>query len=317
MTSNGTIDTAAAAKLPPVSGTPVFLSQTAGDRRRDLPVGELAEGHQLARECGRRCDDRGRRPARAGPGAGSRLRLGRHRAVLRLRRRSSCCCRPGSCLWNAFKNPTGGFSTSAPQGAGQPSGPRLLLGLDRAVPVSSAGRRHPRGDPGLRGGVREPGRRRSAGSTWRARACSPSSAASPWRSRSSSPSARSACCSHASWYYDFPWGIALIYAYFQIPLMVLVFLPAIDGLKIQWREATENLGGSAWQYWRHVGGPLLAPAFLGCGAAAVRQRAVGLRDDRGLGEPDRLHRAAADQHGRSPARSGWPTSTRPTRSPWA
>ena len=69
---------------------------------------------------------------------------------------------------------------------------------------------------------------------------------------------------HASWYFEFPWGIALIYTYFQIPLMVLVFLPAIDGLKIQWREASENLGASAWQYWRHVGGPLLMPAFLGC-----------------------------------------------------
>jgi putative spermidine/putrescine transport system permease protein len=68
---------------------------------------------------------------------------------------------------------------------------------------------------------------------------------------------------HASWFYDFPWGIALIYTYFQIPLMVLVFLPAIDGLKVQWREASENLGASAWQYWRHVGGPLLAPAFFG------------------------------------------------------
>jgi putative spermidine/putrescine transport system permease protein len=67
---------------------------------------------------------------------------------------------------------------------------------------------------------------------------------------------------HASWFYDFPQGIGLIYIYFQIPLMVLVFLPAIDGLKVQWREATENLGGSTWQYWRHVGIPLLAPAFI-------------------------------------------------------
>jgi putative spermidine/putrescine transport system permease protein len=66
---------------------------------------------------------------------------------------------------------------------------------------------------------------------------------------------------HLSWYYDFPQGIGLIYIYFQIPLMVLVFLPAIDGLKAQWREATENLGGSTWQYWRYVGVPLLAPAF--------------------------------------------------------
>jgi putative spermidine/putrescine transport system permease protein len=68
---------------------------------------------------------------------------------------------------------------------------------------------------------------------------------------------------HASWYFDFPWGISLIYLYFQIPLMVLIFMPAIDGLKIQWREASEGLGASAWQYWRHVGAPLLAPAFLG------------------------------------------------------
>ncbi len=68
---------------------------------------------------------------------------------------------------------------------------------------------------------------------------------------------------HASWYYSFPWGITVIYAYFQIPLMVLVFLPAIDGLRVQWREASESLGSSAWQYWRYVGGPLLLPAFLG------------------------------------------------------
>lgn len=68
---------------------------------------------------------------------------------------------------------------------------------------------------------------------------------------------------HTSWYSNFPWGIGLIYCYFQIPLMVLVFLPAIDGLKIQWREAAESLGGSTWHYWRYVGGPLLAPAFTG------------------------------------------------------
>src|SRR5882757_7692675 len=68
---------------------------------------------------------------------------------------------------------------------------------------------------------------------------------------------------HAGWYYSFPWGISLIYVYFQVPLMVLVFLPAIDGLKLQWREASESLGSSTWQYWRYVGGPLLAPAFFG------------------------------------------------------
>ena len=58
-------------------------------------------------------------------------------------------------------------------------------------------------------------------------------------------------------------GLAVVYLYFQIPLMVLVFLPALDGIKPQWREATESLGGGTWHYWRYVAGPLLAPAFLG------------------------------------------------------
>jgi putative spermidine/putrescine transport system permease protein len=64
------------------------------------------------------------------------------------------------------------------------------------------------------------------------------------------------------WLYTLP-GLMLVYMYFQIPLMVLVFLPALDGIRPQWREATESLGGSTWQYWRYVAGPLLTPAFLG------------------------------------------------------
>jgi len=58
-------------------------------------------------------------------------------------------------------------------------------------------------------------------------------------------------------------GLMLVYSYFQIPLMVIVFLPALDGIRIQWREAASNLGATTWQYWRHVGLPLLTPAFLG------------------------------------------------------
>jgi putative spermidine/putrescine transport system permease protein len=58
-------------------------------------------------------------------------------------------------------------------------------------------------------------------------------------------------------------GLVLVYAYFQIPLMVLVFLPALDGVRVQWREATATLGGTTWDYWRHVAIPLLTPPFLG------------------------------------------------------
>jgi len=65
------------------------------------------------------------------------------------------------------------------------------------------------------------------------------------------------------WLYELS-GLTLIYTYFQIPLMVIVFLPALDGIRPQWREATESLGGGTWHYWRYVAGPLLAPSFLGC-----------------------------------------------------
>lgn len=58
-------------------------------------------------------------------------------------------------------------------------------------------------------------------------------------------------------------GLVLVYCYFQVPLMVVVFLPAVDGLRPQWREATTTMGGTTAQYWRRVAGPLLAPSFLG------------------------------------------------------
>jgi putative spermidine/putrescine transport system permease protein len=58
-------------------------------------------------------------------------------------------------------------------------------------------------------------------------------------------------------------GVALVYLYFQIPLMVLVITPALVGLRPSWREAAENLGASSWRYWRHVGIPVLMPSVLG------------------------------------------------------
>lgn len=58
-------------------------------------------------------------------------------------------------------------------------------------------------------------------------------------------------------------GLVIVYAYFQIPLMVIVIAPAIEGLREQWREAAANLGASDWQFWRHVGLPVLTPSILG------------------------------------------------------
>jgi putative spermidine/putrescine transport system permease protein len=64
------------------------------------------------------------------------------------------------------------------------------------------------------------------------------------------------------WLYALP-GLILVYCYFQIPLMVIVFLPALQGLRPQWREAAVNLGAGRWQYFTQVVVPLLTPAFLG------------------------------------------------------
>ena len=58
-------------------------------------------------------------------------------------------------------------------------------------------------------------------------------------------------------------GVGVVYLYFQIPLMILVIAPAIDGLRREWREAAANLGASSWQFWRYVGVPVLLPSLLG------------------------------------------------------
>ncbi|MGP3683841.1 ABC transporter permease [Streptomyces sp. IBSNAI002] len=58
-------------------------------------------------------------------------------------------------------------------------------------------------------------------------------------------------------------GLSVVYLYFLIPLMVLVIAPALEGLRPQWREAAQNNGADGWQFWRHIGLPVLAPSLLG------------------------------------------------------
>lgn len=59
------------------------------------------------------------------------------------------------------------------------------------------------------------------------------------------------------------WGLTLTYLYFQIPLMVLILAPALDGLRTEWREACDSLGGTAWHYWTAVALPVLWPSIVG------------------------------------------------------
>ncbi len=58
-------------------------------------------------------------------------------------------------------------------------------------------------------------------------------------------------------------GLTLTYMYFQIPLMVLILTPALDGMKREWREAAEILGATTGQYWKMVALPILWPSLLG------------------------------------------------------
>lgn len=59
------------------------------------------------------------------------------------------------------------------------------------------------------------------------------------------------------------WGLTLTYLFFQIPLMVVIMTPAIDGLKREWGEAAATLGATQLQYWRMVVVPVIWPSFLG------------------------------------------------------
>ncbi len=58
------------------------------------------------------------------------------------------------------------------------------------------------------------------------------------------------------------WGLVLVYTYFQLPLMILVTLPALSALRPEWREAATNLGASNFTYWRRVGLPILLPSLI-------------------------------------------------------
>jgi putative spermidine/putrescine transport system permease protein len=56
-------------------------------------------------------------------------------------------------------------------------------------------------------------------------------------------------------------GLTIAYLYFQIPLMILVIIPSLMGLRREWKEAALNLGASSLQYWLRVGLPILFPSL--------------------------------------------------------
>ena len=58
------------------------------------------------------------------------------------------------------------------------------------------------------------------------------------------------------------WGLVIVYTYFQFPLMLLILAPSLEGIREQWREANDSLGGGSLTFWRYIGMPVLGPSVL-------------------------------------------------------
>ena len=93
-------------------------------------------------------------------------------------------------------------------------------------------------------------------------------------------------------------GVELVYLYFQIPLMILVIAPAIDGVRAGVARGVRRTSvRSSFQYWRHIGLPVLMPVAPRRGHPALRQRVRGLRDRVRASRPEALPaRADPDRH---------------------
>ena len=58
-------------------------------------------------------------------------------------------------------------------------------------------------------------------------------------------------------------GISMIYVYFQVPLSTLLLIPAFDGVRKEWQEASTLLGAGKGTFWRKIGIPVLMPSIMG------------------------------------------------------
>ncbi len=58
-------------------------------------------------------------------------------------------------------------------------------------------------------------------------------------------------------------GVTLVYIYFQIPMAILLMYPAFLGIHKEWKEASRLLGANEWNFWWHIGLPILLPSIVG------------------------------------------------------
>ncbi len=110
-------------------------------------------------------------------------------------------------------------------------------------------------------------------------------------------------------------GLIILYTYFQIPLGVLLLYPAFDALREDWRESAALLGANGWQFWRHIGLPVLTPALARYLRDPAGQRPRRLRH--GVCADHRQLQRAADPHRRRWSPVIFPsTRTWPVPWPW-
>ncbi len=70
-------------------------------------------------------------------------------------------------------------------------------------------------------------------------------------------------------------AVALAYKYNNIPLFVLLTIPAMGILRHDLWEAAQTSAASRLQFWRHIGGPMLAP-FLAAGRLLIFTWSIGI-----------------------------------------
>lgn len=59
------------------------------------------------------------------------------------------------------------------------------------------------------------------------------------------------------------WGLAIVYLYFQIPLMAVLVLPSLIGVRREWLESAESMGAGKIRYLVDVLVPILSPSLIG------------------------------------------------------
>jgi len=70
-------------------------------------------------------------------------------------------------------------------------------------------------------------------------------------------------------------GLVLVYLYTNVPLFVLLTMPAMGALRDEWWEAAQVASATRWQFWRRVGIPVLTP-FIVAGWLLIFTWSIGI-----------------------------------------